>query len=565
MRRPCAPALALALVLLPAAAAARSLAIERFDTLLTLRSDGALTVTETLHPRFGGQWNGIWRSIPVDYETPQGLRFHLRLHPLSITDGARRALRWEASRQGWDQKLKVWVPDARDATRTVVLRYAVANAVRFFPDHDELYWNVTGNGWEAPIEEASARMILPPRATGVHATAYTGRRGARGTDAQVTVLPDGEVRVQMLRALGMHEGLTVVVGWDKGAVPEPGPLARAVNVVRDNWPLALPLAILPLMFALWRAYGRDPERRPVAVRYEPPAALTPAEAAALVDNDTDKQDVSATLVDLAVRGFLEIDEPIPGEYVFQRRRSPADWEALAGHESRLLCGIFGGHGESVPLAELKNEFHTHLPGIKRAIVGGLMKRGYYRTRPTTVRNGWLVGAAALGIVIGCGSQTSWGALAAAPSAFVIGGIASALLVAAFALVMPARTIAGTRALEAVLGFREFLSRVDGDRYRRQPLTPELFDRFLPYAMAFGVERKWAAAFREIYRTPPTWYHGPARGYAFDSDVLTQDLSRLGQQANTVFASTPPQASGGSGFSGGGFSGGGFGGGGGGGF
>jgi uncharacterized membrane protein YgcG len=564
MRAGRAAALVLATALVPGVAAARSLAIASFDAVLTLRKDGALTVSETLQPRFTGQWNGIWRSIPVDYETPEGLRFHLRLRPLAITDGASHALRWEASREGWDQKLKVWVPEARDATRTVVLRYAVANAVRFFPDHDELYWNVTGDRWEAPIEAATARIRLPPGATGVRAAAYTGRHGARGTDAQVTVL-GGEVQVRMRRGLRLREGLTVVVGWDKGLVPEPGVLARAAGVVRDNWPLGLPLAILPVMLGLWRAYGRDPERRPVAVRYEPPAALTPAEVGALVDNDTDKQDVSATLVDLAVRGFLEIDEPVPSEYVFRRRRPPAEWEALAAHESRLLLGIFGGRGESVTLGELKNEFHTHLERINRAIVGGLMKRGYYRSRPTTVRNGWLVGAALVGIVIGCGSQTSWGALAAAPITFVGAGIASAVIVAAFALVMPARTIAGTRALEAVLGFKEFLSRVEGDRYRRVPLTPELFDRFLPYAMALGVERHWAAAFRDIYRTPPTWYHGPAAGYAFDSDVLTRDLSRLGQQANTVFASTPPQTSGSSGFSGGGFSGGGFGGGGGGGF
>jgi uncharacterized membrane protein len=137
------------------------------------------------------------------------------------------------------------------------------------------------------------------------------------------------------------------------------------------------------------------------------------------------------------------------------------------------------------------------------------------------------------------------------------------VVLAFGLVMPARTVRGTRELEKVLGFQDFLARVESDRLNRVVKTPEMFEKFLPYAMALGVESNWAAAFEGIYREPPRWYTGPSGVHTFSPRSFTSDVSRMSAAAATVMASAP-RSSGGSGFSGG-SSGGGFGGGGGGGF
>jgi uncharacterized membrane protein len=151
-----------------------------------------------------------------------------------------------------------------------------------------------------------------------------------------------------------------------------------------------------------------------------------------------------------------------------------------------------------------------------------------------------------------------------PAAGIVAGILSGLVVVLFGWFMPARTVKGTRELEKVLGFQEFLSRVESDRMDRMIRTPDMFEKFLPYAMALGVAEKWAKAFEGINTQPPQWYTGPGGIHTFHTTSFTNSLGRMSTQAAAVMASAP-RSSGGSGFGGGGSSGGGFGGGGGGGF
>ena len=159
--------------LLPRCSAARpavgaaTLVIQHFDERVTVNADGTIEVTEIIDAKFTGSWNGIYRTIPIEYTTPQGLNYTLFLEPLSITDDNAHALKYEQSRQGRYTKFKIYVPDANDATRTVIIRYRILNAIRFFDDHDELYWNVTGDEWDVPIESATAHIELPAGITGL--------------------------------------------------------------------------------------------------------------------------------------------------------------------------------------------------------------------------------------------------------------------------------------------------------------------------------------------------------------------------------------------------------------
>ena len=167
-------------------AAQRNLAIERFDAAITVNRDGTVDVAETITARFEGSWNGIYRTIPVEYHTPQGFNWTLRLDLVSATaDG--RALEVDRKRERHYVKYKIWVPGAEDATRTVVLRYRARNGLRFFEDHDELYWNVTGDEWDVPIGAAFARITLPAAASGVRAIAFNGAYGSTAQDARVTI------------------------------------------------------------------------------------------------------------------------------------------------------------------------------------------------------------------------------------------------------------------------------------------------------------------------------------------------------------------------------------------
>jgi uncharacterized membrane protein len=570
MTRSALPVLLLVLTAAPAAAQ-RSLAIERFDAHIVVGRDGGVDITETITAKFTGSWNGIYRTVPVEYHTPQGFNWTLRLELLGATGPEGQGLKVEGKRERHYIKYKIWVPGAENTTRTVMLRYRAKNALRFFEGHDELYWNVTGDEWDVPIEAASARIELPEAATGVRAVAFNGVYGSTAQDAEVSI-QGATVRVTMPHRLEFHEGLTAVVGWDKGVVTEPTGTDRALGFLASNWPLGIPIVVLLCMFAMWRRLGRDPRRLPVAVQYEPPDSLSPAEAGTLMDYSADMRDITATVVDLAVRGFLRIEEReeramlgllTRREYVFHRLAPPAGAKRLEPHESRVLDGIFEDGGSEVKLTDLDNEFYRHLPKIREGIFEALVGRGLYRSRPDAVRQRWQVVALLLGaVIIAFGATIGAARFQLTLVPIVIAAVASVLIVMAFGHIMPARTVAGARALERVLGFEEFLRRVEGDRLERVVKTPEMFERCLPFAMAFGVERKWARAFRDIYREPPAWFVGTTSG-PFDLDGFSTRLGNLSSRTQSAMTSSP-RSSGGSGFSGG-SSGGGSGGGGGGGF
>ncbi len=549
---------------------ARSLAIERFDVLLRVDADGSITVTETIHPRFTGKWNGIYRTIPVEYRTPQGFNKTLFLDLTSVTGGEGGALKYESSRERHYRKFKIWVPGAEDAARTVKITYRVPNALLYFEDHDELYWNITGDEWEVPIEQAGAVVQLPTGTTGIRTLVFTGAYGSRESEADVEA-KDNEVYFRMRRPLSFREGLTAVIGWDKGFVKEPSQAQSVWLFLRSNWPLFIPIGVFAFMFRLWWTRGRDPKLRPIVVQFAPPEGLTPGEAGTLIDGTPDMRDITATIVDLAVRGYLLIEETkeehmlglwSSKDYSFHKRTPPEGAKPLKPHESALLESLFA-FGNPVTLSSLQNRFYTNLPGIKNLMYDTLLKQKYYGARPDMVRVVYVVAAIAAGLLtIGGGGMLS-AAFGIAMQTVVVAGLLSAATIIGFGWVMPARTTAGTRALEGVLGFEEFLGRVEEPRFEAMIKTPEMFEKYLPYAMALGVEKRWVAAFDDICKQPPDWYRGSS--YAmFRPSYFVSDMNRMTTSMASTMASSP-RSSGGSGFGGGGSSGGGGGGGGGGGF
>ena len=551
---------------------ARQLVLKSFDEQVVVHPDSTIEVTEMLEVKFEGQWNGIYRTIPVEYRGSLGLNYTLFIEPEGVTDDNGQPLKYEVSREGQYKRFKIYVPGALNTTKTVVVRYKVLDALRFLPDHDELYWNVTGNEWEMAIENATARIELPAGVTGLHAEAFTGGYGQRGQEAEVKV-EGNVVQIRMQRPLFFHEGLTAVAGWDKGFVHPPSAMAKAILFLRSNWPLFLPVLAFFIMGWLWYSKGRDPRRNPITVQYEPPEGMSPGETGTLVDNEAAMRDITATIVDLAVRGFLTIEQTDTSQmlgmvhhknYIFHRTKAPAEWANLKPHEQVLLSALFdGGGSDSVSLTELQNHFYTHLPTIQNRIFDGLMSDGFYLHRPDKLRQGF-VGA---GIFISFGLFFAANFLSATMGissvTTIAAGILTGLIVAGFGYFMSARTVAGERALEKVLGFEDFLGHVEKDRIERIEKTPEMFEKFLPYAMALRVEKKWASAFQDICKQPPQWYSGPY-GSGFAPYLFVNDLNVMSMQAGSAMASSPRSA-GGSGFGGGGFSGGGFGGGGGGGF
>lgn len=586
----------LAVFTLPAAAHAqsRSLTIERMDVELDVRTDATVAVTERFRVRFDGEWNGLRRVVNTGYRDSDQI---LQLTDFRATDAAGRSLRTEIDRNRSDVELRIYVPGARNATRDVVLHYTAVNTLRFFNageeggEHDELYWSATGNAWEVPINAASATVRLPGGASDIRTAAYTGPYGSTAADADITV--DGNAITYTARSrFGPGEGLTIVAGWAPGLidrsapsvarpsrdVPAPGvfqsPRAPA-GPLRTFWPLLIPLLAFWVLLRLWRKHGDDPDL-PVVVRYEPPSGLSPAETGYVLDESAASREVIATLVDLAVHGHLAIEETETDgflglakqkKYAFVRRTDADAWARLRAHERELIYGLFGvsGYKDRVELDDLEGEFYKTAAEVQSIAADLVKEDGHWEKNPVTVRAIWIGGGllvcaalvplgAALYVAEAIGNPAVWGIAVFLTLLFAIG----------FGWAMPLKTQRGLSALNHARGFREFLSRVESDRYERTMLSPELFDRYLPFAMAMGVEKRWAEKFEGITIPPPDWYHGGYHGAHF---TPTTFVDRLGAAtAATSSAMAPPSSSSsGSGFGGGGFSGGGSGGGGGGGF
>ncbi|MEA5442719.1 DUF2207 domain-containing protein [Cyanobium gracile] len=558
-------------------AAERQLTLTDFQMQAVVEPNGAVQVSETLTARFDGSWNGLVRQIPLLARRPGGLE-PLGLRLLAVTDPEGRPYRYESSHPGSDLKLKIWIPGAENASRTAVITYRLKRGLRFYPDHDEFNWNVTGNAWEVPIERASAQVRLPPAVSGLHAAVYTGPRGARENDATLTIGAD-MVTSSTTRRLEPSEGFTLAVGFAKGLVPPPSALAQWIGWWQGRLALLLPLLSAGVLGPLWWRIGRDPAVGAVPVAYEPPEGLPPAVLGSLVAEQVSGTALSATLVALAVKGQLRIEQDqrkllflnLGKRYVFTLLGEPDQRSALLPHEAYLVETLFPSAepGATVSTDQLRDHYYVHVPGFERLVMQAVLAERFFQRWPGTVRALTLLGglglagaALALALVLLPHDivRLQWEAhpwLTFASLALTV------VLVAVFAWIMPSRTTRGTAVLRQTLGFQEFLRRVEAPRLERVVLTPELFERYLPYAMVAGLTRQWTAAFQGILAVPPSWYVGD--GIDFDANDFGTSLEDCFSTTSGAMQSSPSSSSSTSGSSGGGSSGGGDGGGGGGGF
>jgi uncharacterized membrane protein len=458
--------------------------------------------------------------------------------------------------------------------QTYVITYEVENVILFFNDHDELYWNVTGNDWRAPIKEASAIVSLTTmgKSKNLMVAGYEGGYGSKEECDYETY--DNSGKFSSRRSLRMGEGLTIVFGWDKGLVFPPSSWKKFLWVInpRENWIFLLPIFSFIYMFNLWLRKGRDPKvRESVTVMYEPPQfdhkPLIPAEVGTLIDERLDPRDITSTILGLAVKGYIQIEETKKEGLVFDKtdyylKKVKSHDSNLNPFEMELMKALFPAALPGTLISDLKNKFYTNLEILRKVLYGELVRKKYFLSSPEKVRNSYV----AAGIVV----------LVFAILAFVflmpdsvgksfVAGLLTGIPVFAFGRAMPAKTRAGASAYMDVLGFQEFMNRAEKDRLERAG-DMNLFSKFLPYAIALDVSDNWAKAFEGIYQDPPDWYVSPVGFRTFSPYAFTHSLNSVTSDLGTAMFSAPRGSGGGGssgGFGGGGSSGGGFGGGGGG--
>jgi uncharacterized membrane protein YgcG len=559
--------------------------ITSFQSDINIASDSTLTVKEDIRVDFGTlQKHGIFRTIPLRYRYDDSHDRYYNLNVMSVTDGT-KPVDFAVSAASDNEVIKIGNPSVPvSGKQRYVITYTVAGAMNSFSDHDELFWNVDGALWPVPKLGVGATVHLPSTAF-QKAACYQGPPGSRETCNHV----DGSdlVSFSSTRQLGSGEEMSGVVALSKGAVNVPAPfLEDRARTSFSDWFVISPLTVglfLALLAGgtgfvawMWWLHGRDREyltqyyltndpreraeplvdRQPVVVEFGPPGNLRPAQLGLILDQIADPKDVTATIVDLAVRGHLAIAEaPNKADWTLTWRGSQA--ADLSAYEKTIIDGLFTGRNQ-VALSALKGTFAPSLKTAEGQIYDDAMSRRLFTSRPDMAQGGWLV-LGLVAIIAGLfltrtlAITIGWGLVGLA---VVLTGI----LLMVTAKYMPQRTAAGRDLLQHTLGFRLYMT--TAEKYRQQfAAKAEIFTQLLPYAIVFGCVTMWAKAFEGIDTSASNnWYVGPG---PFQAALLASSLQSMNSNISSAISFTPPSSGSSSGFGGGGFSGGGGGGGGGG--
>ena len=545
--------------------------IENFDVRTEIQPDGGLRVTETITVEFSVPRRGIYRTIPIHYQVALH-QYSLRFKLLSVTDGAGSERQVKQSRDGFSTRIRIGNPNVRvQGMQVYRITYEVYRAILHEQDRTVLRWNATGNEWGVPIYQSTTTVVLPSAlGDAVVYDAWTGGYGATEKNYTSGRVDDRTIEFRTGR-LQPREGITVEISMPETAVAKAGIVRRLMWIVWDNMAYGVFLIVLAGCWTFWYKRGRDEEGMgSIVVQYDPPDDLGPAEIGTVIDETVNMQDISAAIVDMAVRGYIEIEDISEtkllffkdNDYRFKKKKGP---EGLRQHEQLLYDGIFGS-GSTKNLSDLKFEFHETVSKVKSEIYRSLTKNGYFDGNPTHWRQGFgILGfliAAGLFVVVGFLQYSVIGAVYIGP--IVIGGILSLVTVTLFARIIPRKTRKGRIAWEKTKGLEEYLRRAEQQEIEEQE-RQGIFERLLPYAIALGLTDRWATAFEGIYTEPPNWYRGRYDG-SFSTLYFVHSLNSSVHAMNSSLPAAPRSSGGGGssgGFGGGGFGGGGFGGGGGG--
>lgn len=612
--------------------------IRNFTSIIRVETDGSLLIEERISVVSEGREirRGIYRDFPTDYVDGAGHRYRVDFEVEMVMRNGRPEP-YHTERRG--NGVRVYIGDADillpRGDHDYVILYRTTRQLGHFEGFDEIYWNVTGNGWVFPIERARAEVRLPLGASVLQYAAYTGYQGEQGADFTSERLVDG-MAFETTRPLAPREGLTIAVAWPEGFVARPSEMENLAYLLGDNRILvAGGLGILLLFsyyFIVWWRVGRDPAPGTIIPLYEPPVGYSPAAMRYIRNMGYDDKTFSAAILSMAVKGYLTIEEPVTGSYTL--RKTGADAPLSLG-EKAIARHLFAGGLDAI---ELKQANHVQIRRARDSLKDWLRTEYegvYFRTNRNYFYPGvaislvvlalmiifapdpagalfltvwltfWTIGLyfmlrvgirAAMNVITRRDASATIGVAAMALIAlpFTFGAIFGLILLAevmswsgvaifliiqiinlGFYNLLKAPTSFGRQAMDKFAGFADFLSVTEKDRmnYFNPPdRTPELFERYLPFALALDVENQWAEQFSRVFAAVrgdgqgkggyrPRWYHGTSFSVG-DFTGFSAGISSSLTGAISA-SSSPPGRSSGSG--GGGSSGGGGGGGGGGGW
>ncbi len=532
------------------------------------------------------QNHGILRAIP---ETYQGHTVSLKVESVLNEDG--HAIKFTTYKQSDNLVLKIG--DANKyvhGRQTYRITYNLRNVIVFFDDHDEFYWDINGDQWKQPFGAVTARVHIPASISEKlqsRQRCFVGAYEITRENCDIKQDSNNEEQIITISAANLSpvETMTVVLGFDKDTFVVGPEIAAAARrklmflIAAVGSVVAPPLITGIWLTKRWRKYGKDPSAKGVIIpEYQPPKGLNALTSSAILNERLENKGVTALIIELAVKKYLHIYEiPKKGllgkeSYELELVKDTAD---LSGEETQALSMFFKeglAVGQRVKLSDLKNELYTKFGKLSKSVNAKLFAEGYFMNDPDKTRDSYMKrGVVVIVVAFVVGFISLW--------TLAIGMGLSGLLIMLFAKTMPARSLKGVEARDYLFGLRDYMRLAESERIKFlqspegaekssagiDPNDPKekikLFEKLLPYAMLFGLEKDWAKQFKDLYSEPPNWYHG--NWSSFNAVYLASSLG--GFNSATASSFTAPSNSGSSGFGGGGFSGGGGGGGGGGGW
>lgn len=566
--------------------------ITNFTSDITINPDGSLNITETIVADFTNEAHrGIARFIPFDYELENGNNYVVDLNFISATD--EKGNSWNINNYKENGNLVIEMRNFTDTPdndiHTFAINYTAKDVMQTFDEtraqeentftHDELYWNVNGQEWVVPVENIKTTIHLPKsiQKEDIKVDCFTGKYSSAEKNCVYKILDNKTVEVKTSTSLQAYEGLTFVLGLPLGTVP-PQKVAGKQNILSTIWPIFIFPAVLIGMIFLWHKKGRDDKtfKDTVMPHYTPPQGLLPTETGTLLDEKMDPRDLTATIIDFAIKGFIKINETETKGILGFGKTTEYELELIKPYETKheyeklILENIFtlNEAGQKKKISDLKEKFYKTIPKVEKSIMENLVKEGYFPASPSKIRKTYIsIGMAIIFISIFFGNTIIVAVKPETGILFTVNMILSGLAITFIGRKMPKKTAKGSETYYQLKGLYEYINTAEKDRMKFQEENNILFEKLLPYAMAFGLIKKWSNAFEGILKTPPTWYvpyHG-WRNNAFAMSDFGSKLDKIGSTMTQNMAARPGGKggswSGGSGFSGG-FSGGGFGGGGG---
>lgn len=541
--------------------------ITRYDVSIAVNKDASLDIEEIINVRFISERHGIFRSIPYKYplqSLPEGTESADRQlerggYAHTIIENIRvDNWNWEVNNEGDYKVIKIGSADKYvNGNQQYVIRYRVLNAINFFNDFSELYFNVIGDRWATTIDSVnfSVKLYNALPGTPAHFVA-TGTFGSTENSTTSNWTNNQIFSGVTTRQLSQHEGLTIGIRFPKDF------LVKQNYTYRGVYWLVLPLIVFAVMFMIWKRWGKD-EQVTIKAEYYPPPNVSPSVSGYIIDDRLNRRDLTALVPYWGAGGYLQVKETEDSalfgliktkEYQFIKLKDlPPE---VMNFERTLFNGIFAT-GDTVMLSDLKNVLYVTMNSAKKELEAQVDKSDYYVKGSRGLGYFLIILSfilAVLGITTLQNDMNIWKTIAM---------FTSAAITLVFGLFMSKKTKKGTALYQQLAGFREFIRSVEQDRlaeFLKQ--DAHYFDKVLPYAIVFNVADTWRDRLQGLDVPPPTWYHG---NYStFNTYTFMNSLDKSMNSMSETFYSAPKSSgsSGGS-FGGGGSSGGGFGGGGGG--